>query len=460
MGRVPFAASCLIVLGLLPLASAAYAAEMGDCGHPVATRSIPACSRLIDRGGVASEVLADYYLFRGTAHLLMAEPDKVIADLDQAIRLKPASAEVLVARGDAYRNLGNFERAFADYDEAIRIDPKHIFGHIAKAQAFITKGDGARAKELQEEMVRLGWHPEHIWHRAQLRAALADRKQLDQTFARLDAAINLNPRDAAAYVDRADHFMRLSERQFARVAADLAEAIRVDPTHVNAYYTRAQLYKRTGELDRAIEDLGQVLVHAVNDPHEMAKAFLDRSRIFRHRGDFDRHMADLDQAILNYEKAVEPLKQKHWDVLPMVLGLFDQRCGFLAERRLWDRALAACGQAIDRAKLATGQAIGRGKFAGISFRSLRVRGDVYFELGSYALAIADYDEIILFSNDPRGYYRRGLAHEKTGAREKAIADFRQARAMLMRTVESLFGTDLGAERAAVAEALRRLGVSD
>ena len=460
MGRVPFAASCLIVLGLLLTVPAASAAGMGDCGHPVASRSIPACSRLIERGGVTPDVLADYHLFRGTAHLLMAEPDKAIADLSQTIRLRPATPEALVARGDAHRSKGDFERAFADYDEAIRIDPKYIFGHIAKAQAFYAKGEGVRAQELEKEMVRLGWSLEGIMNAVQLRAHQADRKQLDKTFARLDAAIDASPKDAAPYVSRADHLMRLSERQFGRATADLANAIRLDPTHVNAYFTRSRLYKWTGELDRAIEDLGEVLVHAVNDSHEMAKAFLDRSQIFRHRGDFDRHMADLDQAILNYEKAVEPLKQKHWDVLPMVLGLFDQRCGFLAERRLWDRALAACGQAIDRAKLATGQAIGRGTFAGNSYRSRLVRGGVYFELGNYALAIADYDEIIRFANDPRSYYRRGLVHEKTGAREKAIADFRQARAMLMIAVESLFGTDLGAERAAVAEALRRLGVSD
>jgi len=50
--------------------------------------------------------------------------------------------------------------------------------------------------------------------------------------------------------------MRLSERQFARAAADLAEAIRLDPTHVDAYFRRAQLYLWMKEPDRALEDLG------------------------------------------------------------------------------------------------------------------------------------------------------------------------------------------------------------
>ena len=131
--------------------------------------------------------------------------------------------------------------------------------------------------------------------------------------------------------------MRLSERQFARAAADLAEAIRLDPTHVDAYFRRAQLNLSMKEPDRALEDLGQVLVHAANDPYKMADAFQSRSRLFRDRGDFDRHMAEFDQAILSYEKALVHLKQKQWNIQPMLLGLYDERCEFLAERRSWDR---------------------------------------------------------------------------------------------------------------------------
>jgi tetratricopeptide (TPR) repeat protein len=450
MGRSAFFRSWSIVTGLLVGIAAACAAEIGDCGHPVASRSIPACSRLIERGGVTPDMLADYHLFRGTAHLLMAEPDKAIADLDQAVRLKPASPEALVARGDAHRSKGDFKRAIADYDEAIRIDPKYIAGHIAKVQAFYAKGERVRARELEKDVALLGWSLDGIMNATQRRAVQADRQQLDRTFARLDAAIDARPKDAAPYVSRADHLMRLSERQFARAAADLAEAIRLDPTHVDAYFRRAQLYVWMKEPGRALEDLGQVLVHAANDPYKMADAFQSRSRIFRDRGDFDRHTAEFDQAILNYEKALVPLKQKQWNIEPMLLGLYDERCESLAGRRSWDKALAACGQAIGRSKLA-------GKSA--SHAALLVRGDIHFRLGNSALAIADYDEIIrLFSNNhpvaAKGYHRRGLAHERTGAREQAIADLRQARAAYMRS------TNRDAELAAVAEALRRLGVPD
>ena len=122
-----------------------------------------------------------------------------------------------------------------------------------------------------------------------------------------------------------------------------------------------------------------------------------------------------------------------------------------AERRSWDKALAACAQSIDR-RIRAGYRTGR--------LSQLVRGNVYFELGDYARALADYDELIDFLSDDDtwfagfAYYRRGLVHEKMGAREKAVADLRRARAMHTTVAER------GAELAAVAEALRRLGVPD
>ena len=257
MDRRTLVAFFSVALALLLGASASYAAKMGDCGHPVAARSIAACSRLIDRGGVTSKVLADHYLLRGTAYLSTTELDKAITDLDQAIRLEPANPEALVARGDAHRFGDNFERAIADYDEAIRIDPKYVFGYIAKLQAFGAMREHLRANELREEMERWGGPASNIENQAYFRSLA--RSRYDDTFAELDAAIAANPRDASAYFRRAGLFMFLGEltggRQFTRAAADLDEAIRIDPTHAGALHTRAKLRISTKEPDRALEDL-------------------------------------------------------------------------------------------------------------------------------------------------------------------------------------------------------------
>jgi Flp pilus assembly protein TadD len=69
-----------------------------------------------------------------------------IAELNEAIRLKPDLARAYNARAYAFLRLRNYQSAMADCDQAIRIDPKYVNAYINRAAARRASGDKAGAE--------------------------------------------------------------------------------------------------------------------------------------------------------------------------------------------------------------------------------------------------------------------------------------------------------------------------
>jgi tetratricopeptide (TPR) repeat protein len=66
---------------------------------------------------------ASYFLNRGNANNLKGDPDRAIADYDEALRLEPELAMAYNNRGVAWRDKGDKEHALADFSAAVRLDP-------------------------------------------------------------------------------------------------------------------------------------------------------------------------------------------------------------------------------------------------------------------------------------------------------------------------------------------------
>jgi tetratricopeptide (TPR) repeat protein len=209
-----------LMLGTLPCgALAANEQDWTSCKAVDADQlALAACTRLIEAGGLAEPDRAVAYYNRGAAHWRQRDPDKAIADENEAIALNPNLADAYMRRGAAYWDEGNEGRAIADATKAIEIDPENVRAYSNRAIA--------RA------------------HKGKLEEALADTTR----------AIEINRDFAAAYVVRGITYQKQHEPS--RAYAEFGTAIGIEPMGgFYGYRIRGLAFRLKNDYRHAIADL-------------------------------------------------------------------------------------------------------------------------------------------------------------------------------------------------------------
>jgi Tfp pilus assembly protein PilF len=130
-------------------------------------------------------------------------------------------AHILLGRARAYEMTGDKSRSAADVAEATKLDPDSADLHAARARSL--QGKGKHEEALKEVDVAFGktTNPPAAFH--VLRAGiLRDLGQDDQALPELDRAIALDPKNAQAYAMRASIY--LSRQDNGRAQADIQSA--------------------------------------------------------------------------------------------------------------------------------------------------------------------------------------------------------------------------------------------
>jgi Tfp pilus assembly protein PilF len=117
--------AALTLLTAVLLAHPALAAtqqDWDDCSGQDATRSAPACSRIIAEPSASAQDRADAYLYRGNTFLMQGNVDGAMADYSEAIRLTPRNVVAHASRALVHLRKGDRTAALADYRAAQAID--------------------------------------------------------------------------------------------------------------------------------------------------------------------------------------------------------------------------------------------------------------------------------------------------------------------------------------------------
>ena len=113
----------------------------------------------------------------------------------------------------------------------------------------------------------------------------------DRALADLNRAIELDPKNAAAWAQRGTIWR--DERDDSRVGADCDEAIRLDPALAAPHLTRAQTYLIRSDFDHAWSDLEEAVRLGANDPD----LFTTRAVVRLMRDDPRGAITDLDRVM-------------------------------------------------------------------------------------------------------------------------------------------------------------------
>ena len=141
---------------------------------------------------------------------------------------------------------------------------------------------------------------EYMWNAA---SSLAQRGMLavdkhgefTQGLSYMEHAIRLDPNNAGVYASRAEVYFKQGDLE--RADADVNHALTIDARNPEARVMRANLLIEAGDLDSAIAIYDQVIA----DKDYFYPAYLNRARAHALKGDFDRAWYDCNRAVKMHE---------------------------------------------------------------------------------------------------------------------------------------------------------------
>ena len=225
-------------------------------------------------------------LYRGQAYLLAGDLPRAEADLTEAIRLVPGSAEAYKLRARLARRKGDAESALSDLASALKLDPRSGALHYERAMVRLSQKDPDEAMRDLDAAVRLSprlaiaWNARGLLH--------LEAKDLAKAEADFTQAIGLVPGFAGALYNRALVFYR--NRDYRTATADLDESLKADPRVARVWHMRGEARAAMKEHKGAIEDFTESI------KRDGKQALVYRSRAGSYAALGRKQEAEADQA--------------------------------------------------------------------------------------------------------------------------------------------------------------------
>jgi tetratricopeptide (TPR) repeat protein len=185
-------------------------------------------------------------------------------DYDRAITLNTEALEIhpskdlvwllLTRRGDCYLGKNDPDKALADYDEAARLGGLDSRTYVSHALALRRKGK--REEAMKDFEAALAADPNDALVYSNRAATFAEDGNLERAVADYVKALELNPRNINARLGCADIYLRQNESQKAITQSTVA--MKINANWALAYVTRAKAYAQLRMNSQAVADLDAV----------------------------------------------------------------------------------------------------------------------------------------------------------------------------------------------------------
>jgi tetratricopeptide (TPR) repeat protein len=206
--------------------------------------------------------------FHAAAAAMKAERwEEVVATTSTALAMKPDPKNAAILfnwRGLAHASLANWERALADMSDAIRSDPRIEFARTNRAILWMKKGEYAQAVRDLTEDIRV--HPGELDLYAIRGSAYLQLKQRERARADYQRALGMRVKNGTDYARRAKVYFYSGD--YVHAAADYATAKRLK-SNDNSTLNQVAWFEATCP-DGAFRD-GQAAVRDATRACELSK---------------------------------------------------------------------------------------------------------------------------------------------------------------------------------------------
>jgi tetratricopeptide (TPR) repeat protein len=196
------------------------------------------------------------YVTRAFAYYNLGKMDLAMQDCTTAIRINGSSPDPYRVRGLIYsaRNTDtDMDLAMRDWMKAIDLEPTFGWPYMDKARMHFDRAEYDKAVAdygKAAKVFKRNWEIAEACNSRGLCYFVLEK--LDKAIEDYDKAIQLNPKWAAPYSNRAA--ARYQQNKLDRAIEDCNKAIQIEPRTAAAYRWRSQTYGRMGKIDLAKED--------------------------------------------------------------------------------------------------------------------------------------------------------------------------------------------------------------
>jgi tetratricopeptide (TPR) repeat protein len=201
---------------------------------------VAGCTAVIESGTLSGWPLQVAYCNRGQALTELGEYDRVIADSNELIGIRPQAGCAYLNRGRAWYYKHDLDRAIADYTQAAGYDQHLHEAYASRGTAYFDRRDFARAIADYDAAISIdAYVPMYFSDRGNTRYLMGD---MNRAIADYDRAIEIDPDYASTYARRGWAFLKTDE--LARAETDFDKALELAPGDAYAASGRAQVHQR------------------------------------------------------------------------------------------------------------------------------------------------------------------------------------------------------------------------
>lgn len=249
---------------LTPALRLAAQEQEGAPEEAISLDSLVALPQLLERAAQATragdhpQAILDYSLFllfnptlgqawhgRGLSYLQTGDLVRAMVDFEHALEFSFApedQAAVLVDRAEAYLRQERFNEALADLDNALELRPDEVFGRMLRARLHEIEGrPGEAMADYDELLLLLPESSDVLVERGIFNLRLGDVEAAARDF---DEAVARFPEDSYARLERA--IFRAESGDTGAALADIEVAMQLDPENLGLYLFRASLLGDSG----------------------------------------------------------------------------------------------------------------------------------------------------------------------------------------------------------------------
>ncbi|MEZ6066652.1 MAG: tetratricopeptide repeat protein [Planctomycetaceae bacterium] len=286
----------------------------------------------------------------------------------QALRIEPKNPRLLNTRGYLHLVRGDLDAALADFNVAVGIDLKYPQPYNNRGLVWISRGEPAKAVADFDSALRID--PDYVDALNNRGYALTQLKKYGEAIASLTRATELDQNYVNAWNNRglAYHF----DGKFEQAASDFTRSIELEPENRKYFIHRAESLAELGKERESQADMAHALwldrLAPVNarlklNPQD-ADALLQRARLRLSAEQYDAALADV-AAVLSLVPASSTA----------AADAYVTKAQILVAQKDYAAAVSAATVAIEQ---------------GQQVSAASVRGDAYFLMQKYELAISDY----------------------------------------------------------------------